>query len=499
MSLPNITFIKGKGGLGRTLPGEDYISGIIFYDDTKPTGFNSGNSYVEKVLNLSEAEALGILDTNGDETLATATLVVTNTGASNDTLNLMIGDVDLGTYTSAGSLTTSTEATAIAAQIQSLNYSHGYSASASGATITITAPSGKGVSLNGLSITKTIVGSLALTVNAFSGGVASKLAQYHYQVSEYFRLQPNGILWIMFSNVPTTYFATEINTIQTQAEGKIRQIAIFANAKTSITTADVLAINTAINTTETIFGVSLSALYSVNLTGSTISALPDLGQITAPKVSVVVSQSFSGVASTLYTQTGKSVPTLGACLGTVALAKVSDSIAWVGAYNISDGTECEVAGFTTGQLLSAVSTAQLEQLNGYRYIFLRKFIGTTGSFWNDSNCAVSVSSDYAYIENNRTIDKAIRLVRNALTPAINSPIVLNANGTLSDVSINYFKGLSDFAMAQMSRDGELSAFETQISAVQNVLATSTVNVTINIVPLGVARNIVITIGFKTKI
>jgi len=31
MSLPNITFIKGQGGLGRPLPGQDYISGLLFY------------------------------------------------------------------------------------------------------------------------------------------------------------------------------------------------------------------------------------------------------------------------------------------------------------------------------------------------------------------------------------------------------------------------------------------------------------------------------------
>lgn len=504
MSLPSVTFIKGQGGLGRVLAGEDYISGIIFYDATKPSGFSSGSSYVQKVLNLVEAETLGIVNTYSDETKATASITVTASGATNDTLNITVTDfsgvVDLGTYTSTG-LAINAEATAIAAFINAGNYSHGYTATANTATVTITAPAGKGIALNtGTPLTTTTIGTLTVTKVQFANGVASKLAQYHYQVSEFFRLQPSGQLWIMFSDVPATYFATEIATLQAKAEGKLRQVAIFAQAKTSITTGDITAINNAVVATETTFGVSLSVLYACDLMGVTnLNTLPDLSQLTANKVSVIISQSMSGEGLYLYNTVGKSIPTLGACLGNVALAKVSEDIAWVGAYNVSDGTECEVAGFANNQTLSSVSNALLEQLNGFRYIFLRKFIGTTGTFWNDSNVAISTASDYAYIENNRTIDKAIRVVRTALMPNLNSPLDLNSDGTLTDVTIASWKGLSNFVLENMFRNGELSAYSTEISAVQNVLSTSTINIVINIIPRGVARNIVVTIGFKTKL
>ena len=502
MSLPNVTFIKGQGGLGRVLPGEDYISGLIFYDATKPSGFSSGTSYVEKVLSLVDAENLGIVNTYTDETKTTATITVTASGATGDTLLISItdftGTVDFGTYASAG-LAINAEATAIAAFINAGNYSHGYTATANTATVTITAPAGKGIALNsGTPLTTS--GTLTHSKTQFANGVASKLAQYHYQVSEYFRIQPNGTLWVMFSDVPSTYFATEIATLQAAAEGKLRQVAIFAQAKTSIATGDITAINNAVVATETTFGVSLSVLYACDLMGTTnLNTLPDLSQLSANKVSVIISQSMSGRGLYLQKTTNKSVPSLGACLGNVALAKVSEDIAWVGAYNVSDGTECEVAGFANNQTLSSISNALLEQLNGFRYIFLRKFIGTNGTFWNDSNVAISTSSDYAYIENNRTIDKAIRVVRAALMPNLNSPLDLNSDGTLTDVTIASWKGLSNFVLENMFRNGELSAYSTEISAVQNVLSTSTINIVINIIPKGVARNIVVTIGFKTKL
>ena len=43
MSLNNINFIKGKGGLGRPLAGKDYISGLLFYTASLPSGFSTYN------------------------------------------------------------------------------------------------------------------------------------------------------------------------------------------------------------------------------------------------------------------------------------------------------------------------------------------------------------------------------------------------------------------------------------------------------------------------
>ena len=494
MALPKISFKKEQGGLGRTLPGEDYISGVIFYD-TIPTAFQTNN--IQKFLSIVDAENLGITNTYSDETKATSTLTVSIIGAANDTLTLAIGTTTLCNYTSVGSLTTTTEATAIAASINSLSYSHNYTATSSGATIIITTPSGYGVAANSLTITKTIVGTLALTGTlVFAGGVGSKLAFYHYQISEFFREQPSGVLYTMFSSATT--FATDVLNLQNAATGKLRQIGVYQSSITNIITTNIQNLNAAIVATEATYDVSFSALYACNLT-SGLTQLPDLSTLSCNKVSVVIGQGLSGQALSIKTAFGKSVPILGTTLGVLALSKVSDDIAWVGNYNLSDGTELETAGFQTGEDVHNVAVNLQEQLNGYRYIFLRKFAGVIGTYFNDSNTSIATSSDYAYIENNRTIDKAIRKIQTNIIPELNSPLLLNKNGTLTNLTIAYFTSLCNNALEQMYRSSEISAYSTTISDSQNVLSTSELDIVVKIVPLGVARDITVTIGFTLSI
>ena len=504
MTLPKISFVKGQGGLGRTLPGEDYISGFIFYNASTPSGFATNK--IQKVLSTTDAKNLGITNDNSDATSASATL----TFSSGFTSSFAIYVKD---YTSTGFQTTNVylgtfspynipvdDATACAQMINAYGFNK-WTATSSGATVTLYAPKSYGEYPNGDSVEIEFAyyaDNTLITKTEFTGGVGSKFGYYYYQIEEFFRLQPNGVLYISWNSIPTTYFATEILSIQQYAEGKIRQLAVLVDAKNSITTADVLALNNAIVATEDTFGVSFSALYSVNLTQS-LSTLPNLGSITANKVSVVIGQGLSGKALALTNATGKSVPALGTALGTLALSNVAEDIAWVGKYNLSNGTELETAGFQTYENVKNVSIQLLEQLNGFRYVYLRKFIGVAGTFFNDSNCAVGVDSDYAYIENNRTIDKAIRQVKTALFPELNSPITLNANGTLADTTLAHLKGLCNGTLENMVRNNELSAYEVGISDSQDVLSTSTINIVITLIPKGVARQIVVNIGFSTKL
>src|ERR1700749_4355794 len=47
MAIGDVTFVKGQGGLGRPLPGEDFISGLtLYYASGKlPSGIVSGQAY----------------------------------------------------------------------------------------------------------------------------------------------------------------------------------------------------------------------------------------------------------------------------------------------------------------------------------------------------------------------------------------------------------------------------------------------------------------------
>ena len=359
-----------------------------------------------------------------------------------------------------------------------------------------------GIALNsGSPISVTTTGTMAGTLTQFSGGVASKLALWYYHISEYFRLQPQGNLWVGFYPVPGSYTYTEMNDLQTYAQGNIRQILVYNDVARSAAqvAADCTAMQSAQATQEALHQ-PYSVVYAPNIKAiADLSTLTDLGLLTANKVSVCIGQDAGGQGAWLYLTEGKSITCGGAMLGTVSLSKVSEDIAWVGKFNISNGVECSTIAFSNGVLYTTATPNLVSQLNSYRYVFLRNFTGNTGSYFNDSHCAIVASSDYAYIENNRTIDKAVRVSYIALLPSLNSPLDLNADGTLTNVTVAAFSGLLSVNLDNMVRNGELSGYDVIIDPAQNVLATSTIVVRLALLTKGVARNIIVNIGFTTAL
>lgn len=505
MGLPDIVFVKGSGGLGRPLAGQDHFSGLIFYSSAFPSGFDANNR-IKKILSVNDAVNLGINNNYTDETKATGVFTATAVGANGDTVIISVNEpgkvVQLASYAKTSSDSSVTAlATSIKNAINAGTQTHGYSASSAVGAVTITARPGLGICLNtGTNLVATTSGTLTGTVTQFSGGTFSRNALYYYHISEFFRIQPKGVLWVGIFAVPGTYTFTEINTMQNFANGAIRQVGIYKDAA-AFSTADLTAIDAACKVSDAAHK-PISALYAADLTGTAdISTLTDLSVLTANKASAIISQDGGAHGAYLYSVTGKSITTLGADLGAVALSKVNQSIGWVQNFNMSDGTELETLAFANGKLFSDASITDnlLSLLDTYRYVFLRKFSGFSGSYVNGGHTAISVSSDYAYIEDNRTIDKAIRGVYTSLLPSINGPLQLNADGTLSDNSIAVLDSGARQNLDQMVRDAELSAYGVLIDAQQNILTTGIIIITIELIQQGVARQIQVPIGYTTSL
>ncbi len=208
---------------------------------------------------------------------------------------------------------------------------------------------------------------------------------------------------------------------------------------------------------------------------------------------------WSELVDNLVDISGFSVSTLGNQLGTIALAKVNESIAWVEKFLINSGNILDVAGFATGVLYKDQATSLLDTLTDYHYIFNRKIIGKTGTWYNDSWTAITASNDFATIENNRTLDKAERGVRTTSIDKLNSPLFVNDDGTLTDDTIETFKTVVEQTLIQMERDEEISGYSVEIDPDQDVLTTSTIIITLRLLPTGVARQIQINSGFTTQI
>lgn len=509
MSLNPIQFVLSNGGIGTPIPGADFISGMLHYTATAPSGFVLGQA--QPIFGVSQAESLGILSNYNDETAATGTITVTY-GATGDTVTVIVNEpgingttniVNLGTYTVLSTDTTSAIlAASIEAFINNGTPQSGYSATATTDVITLKARAGMGIALNaGTNLVVTETGTTTTVITQFTGGVASKQAVWHYQISEYFRMQPSGKLWVGFFTVPSTYTFAELETIQNQSNGEIRQFGVYSAHGTSASTvnADLDAIQ--------IVGESLFAqyqpaqvIYAPNLFSVTnLSTLSNLGLRDDNYVSCVIAQDGGGLGAFLSLTHGSSIPAYGACLGTVSLAKVENDIAWQGAFNVSNGTEDAVPAFSNGQLYSSFTFNQLVSIDSYRYIFFNLAKGSTGTYWNDSHCACLITSNYAYIERNRVIQKAQRIIYTSFSPLSNSDLLRNSDGTLAQPTINIFKNALAPSMNQMVANGEISAFATDIDPTQNVLSTSKIVINVNIVGVGIARNIVVNLGFSLSV
>lgn len=513
MAQPSIIFQEGQGGLGRPLPNNDHISGMLFYTNTLPSGSNpngySANSRVKTLYSADDAIPLGIFKDYSDATAATGSVLVTAIGSDGDQAFITSSDrnplngntrtVTLCKYIKVASDTTvANVATSIAAAINALTQTHGYSATVSTATVTIIAPKSQGSYLNiGTPINTYSLGSVAMTITQFSGGVSSKLAIYNYHITEFFRMQPKGVLHVGFYAVPGSYTFTEVKTMKDATNAAMRQIAVWKDAVYA--TADITALQTIANTCKSEYG-PLVVLYAGNLQATAdITTLTDLNLLSNPLVSNIIAQDGGGLGNFLYQTNLKSISSIGNALGVVAARKVSESIAWVEVGNLSNGSEMEVLAFSNGQLYTALSVSALDALHAKRHIFAKKFPNYSGSFYSDSQSAVLSTSDYAYIENNRTIQKAERNLYSAFLPQLNSPIRFNADGTITDIDIARLENIGNVSLDQMIKDQEISAKSVTIDPTQDVLTTSTITIAVVLVINGVARNIVIPISFKPSI
>lgn len=506
--LNDVSFNLGQGGLGRPLPGSDYISAMLFYTASLPSGFSSSDR-IKKIFSIEDAENLGILDTYADETKATAKYTVTGVGANGDTLELAVaeprGTVSLGVYTKAAAETTVTlVADAIVVIINAGTLTHGYTATNVAGAITIVAKPGLGIFLNtGTPLSATIVGTMTGTIVQFGAspmiaGVASLQAPWHYHIKEYFRIQPKGVLYLGFYGVPSTYDFSDLTTMQQFANGEIRKAFVYADG-TTYTSAKVNAAQLICTNLFAAHRPLSTLILAFDYSAATLSALANLSALTNKNISICIGQDGDGLGYDLYKAAGKSITNGGALLGCCALAAVHEDIAWLAKFNISDGSENNVAAFANGVLFSACSDSLISTLDSYRYIFPIKKVGYEGTVWNDSHTCIIQTSDYAYIESNQTIEKAVRLLYANYLPDLNSPLTVNSDGTLKDTTVAYFQASGQKALDQMERDGEISSSQVLVNPTQNVLSTSQLIVSVKIVPIGVARNIVVNIGYSLSI
>lgn len=372
----------------------------------------------------------------------------------------------------------------------------------------------------------------------------------YYQIEQFFRMNPSGDLFIM-ATTATSYGALVIKAkeMQEKANGAIRQMAIVYSGPTTFEET-VRAIEVAKVQTVEAYKVYMPFEIFLEGKGFDVNAANPLNleEKNAENVSVVVAMdvekafeqkliqkgatpadekvynlatteklveassstatvkiynvstnqglkkdSQGNVLEFVYKDSYKNTAAVGVFLGAVSKAKVSENVGWIEKFNLT-GKGFAKAGFVGGK--EVVSQGTLGTLNDSRYVFAKTHTGIAGIYFNDSHTCSLVTSDYAYVENNRAINKATRLLRTALLPKLASPVLVDIDGTLPQSVSKSFEGLCRAALEGMVANQEISSFDVYVDPKQNILGTSELRIEAGIIPVGTARKIKVNLGFK---
>lgn len=329
---------------------------------------------------------------------------------------------------------------------------------------------------------------LGITADA----TAWSVKMLHYQLEEVFRINPSITLYMGLFSKPESMTFKELKTVQNYAEGAIRQMAIW-NGDTAPTADNIVKLEAVADSLDT-ENAPLSTLYAPLV--SNYKNLPNNLATNNPRVSVVIAQAGSGTGAELYkskdNKTKATVSAIGVALGTLSKAAVHQCIAWV--KNFPSGISMPALG--DGTLVRTIDKGELEKLDTNRYLFLNNVVGVAGSYWNDSHTMDSPTSDYAAIESVRTMDKAVRGIRTYLTPELGGNVYIDPDtGKLQSYTVSHLETTANIPLEEMEKAGELSGYKAEIDAEQDVLSTSTIEVTIKNVPVGVVRKFKVKIGF----
>ena len=320
---------------------------------------------------------------------------------------------------------------------------------------------------------------------------AQALNAVDYHVREFFRLSPEGTLYLGIK-IADDIAGNDIVLLQNYTNGALRQVGVLTADDSKV--ADYQTAATALEDNHK----PLSIVYSGNGSGTTLATYTT-GATQVFKGRCNVSKVIGcDLDPDLLERLGNFGfwGAVGTLCGAISAAAVNENIGWVAKFPLN----FTVPGIISSDRVNEISMQNQLLLNDNRLIYVRTYVGNANNYFNDSHTLDVQTSDYAYIENVRTMDKAIRGIRTNLLPQLNAPLYANpTTGNLAANTVAFLQNLAQRALEYMQTAGELSGYAVEIDPAQNVLATSELEIQIKNVPVGVMRKVLVKIGYTTKL
>jgi hypothetical protein len=318
---------------------------------------------------------------------------------------------------------------------------------------------------------------------------------YHYHISEFYRLNPNEEFWASFypTDGSSALLFEEIITLQNFTGGRLKLIGVWTSENLSSSMVQTLH-----GKALELFNLQVPAhiVLTANIVDVTV---PDLAAGAFYNVSVVTDQSGDGVGADLFAEEETTIGAIGALLGSISRLPVSTAVTYVQQFADLGGAELDVIATGDGTLYKTLSKGQITAVSNKRYIQLIKHDGISGTYWGRDYTAAG-QGDFDNIRNNRIKNKALRVVKAALLPKVGSPVLTNpVNGNIAEVAAASLERIAQAPLDAMIAASEISGAEVFIDRNQKPSSNDEVKVQIDVVPVGAAMTISVTLGLATTV
>lgn len=354
----------------------------------------------------------------------------------------------------------------------------------------------------------------------------------HWHIAEFFRMNPEGILYVLLKDNDGLVMANLVQGIPTVIKSQVaidngEDVKLFGTVLNPLEAYEpnilngledvVMAAVTEVATVNTALEQELRWFDACLIEGrglaDALGAIKNFRLDSSWLASVVIAQDGNKAAEEeLFEKTAE----VGTVLGRLSLLMVQENLGNIIArrppskYVSQQGRvplEDKGANIFMDVRLSnnipvmEISAADMAALYSKGYIVAGTRPSYPGVYLNDSATAVPLTSDFSYIERNRVINKAKRSAVKTFTPKINAEVPVNpANGRIQTQVCKEWEALGRKEILEpMIAAGEISGGSIFIDPNQNILVDSKVTIRIRIVPVGIAREIEVAIGFTTQV
>lgn len=329
----------------------------------------------------------------------------------------------------------------------------------------------------------------------------------HYHIDEFFRVAPQGTLYVILDDGTLT--ADEIKAAIRENDG-IDGIAIARNNITAV--ADFPAYKGTYQTLvselrgEGIYIGFVLVEGNVFDGATAIAAYPDNRNDAAPDVAVVAVQdpviralkaAYAGMAAVGTAAGALAVRSVNENLGSIDIQTKPDAFKGNTSYPLTDLGRGRwlTAVLQNGVAVSSLSVAEKKELDDKAHIFAGSYVGIDGVFFSNSGTGDLITSDYAYIENNRVWSKAASLLRAALLPRVKGNVLKDADtGNILEREAKDLELLGLNALNLMTAAGEISGADVYIDVEQQLSQDIPLEVKAEVVSNGILFDIVVNLG-----